>query len=112
MTRSPTRLLTGRNRVCWSISWNVSLPRSAVPGRPAPKIITTAMVDGMKPGSVIVDLAAETGGNCEATVPGQTIDHGGVVVSGPLNLASMGAVHASEMYANLLSGVSATQFGE
>lgn len=72
---------------------------AAVPGRPAPKIITTAMVDGMKPGSVIVDLAAETGGNCEATMPGQTIEHGGVVVSGPLNLASMGAVHASEMYA-------------
>jgi NAD(P) transhydrogenase subunit alpha len=57
------------------------------------------MVDGMKPGSVIVDLAAETGGNCEATVPGETIDHGGVTVAGPLNLASMGAVHASEMYA-------------
>ena len=71
---------------------------AAVPGRPAPRIITTAMVDGMKPGSVIVDLAAETGGNCEATVPGETIEHGGVTVAGPLNLASMGAVHASEMY--------------
>ncbi|MDR1075364.1 MAG: NAD(P) transhydrogenase subunit alpha [Xanthomonadaceae bacterium] len=72
---------------------------AAVPGRPAPRIITTAMVEGMKPGSVIVDLAAETGGNCELTQPGQTIEHGGVVVAGPLNLASMGAVHASEMYA-------------
>ncbi len=72
---------------------------AAVPGRPAPRIITTAMVDGMKPGSVIVDLAAETGGNCEATVPGETVEHGGVTVAGPLNLASMGAVHASEMYA-------------
>ena len=50
-------------------------------------------------GSVIVDLAAETGGNCEATQPGETIDVNGVVVSGPLNLASMGAQHASEMYA-------------
>jgi NAD(P) transhydrogenase subunit alpha len=72
---------------------------AAVPGRPAPKIITAAMVDGMKPGSVIVDLAAETGGNCELTRPGDTIEHRGVTIAGPLNLASMGALHASEMYA-------------
>ncbi|WP_454831859.1 NAD(P) transhydrogenase subunit alpha [Pseudoxanthomonas wuyuanensis] len=72
---------------------------AAVPGRPAPKIVSAAMVEGMKPGSVIVDLAAETGGNCEATRPGETIEHNGVTVAGPLNLASMGAVHASEMYA-------------
>ncbi|KGM53909.1 NAD(P) transhydrogenase subunit alpha [Lysobacter daejeonensis GH1-9] len=72
---------------------------AAVPGRPAPKIISAAMVAGMKPGSVIVDLAAETGGNCELTQPGETIESGGVVVAGPLNLASSGAVHASEMYA-------------
>jgi NAD(P) transhydrogenase subunit alpha len=72
---------------------------AAVPGRPAPKIITAAMVAGMKPGSVIVDLAAETGGNCELTRPGDTVDSAGVVVAGPLNLASSGAVHASEMYA-------------
>ncbi|HZW19211.1 MAG TPA: NAD(P) transhydrogenase subunit alpha [Luteimonas sp.] len=72
---------------------------AAVPGRPAPKIISAAMVAGMKPGSVIVDLAAETGGNCELTQPGETIDHGGVLVAGPLNLASSGALHASEMYA-------------
>jgi NAD(P) transhydrogenase subunit alpha len=80
---------------------------AAVPGRPAPKIITTAMVAGMKPGSVIVDLAAETGGNCELTHPGETVDSGGVTIAGPLNLASLGAVHASEMYArNLLNFVS------
>ncbi len=72
---------------------------AAVPGRPAPKIISTAMVAGMKPGSVIVDLAAETGGNCELTQPGETIDSNGVTVAGPLNLASSGALHASEMYA-------------
>ena len=72
---------------------------AAVPGRPAPKIITATMVAGMKPGSVIVDLAAETGGNCELTSPGDTIETGGVTVAGPLNLASMGAQHASEMYA-------------
>ncbi|HEY0661217.1 MAG TPA: NAD(P) transhydrogenase subunit alpha [Lysobacter sp.] len=80
---------------------------AAVPGRPAPKIISAAMVAGMKPGSVIVDLAAETGGNCELTRPGETIESGGVTIAGPLNLASMGAVHASEMYArNLLNFVS------
>jgi len=80
---------------------------AAVPGRPAPKIITAAMVAGMRPGSVIVDLAAETGGNCELTRPGENIESGGVLVSGPLNLASMGAVHASEMYArNVLNFVS------
>jgi NAD(P) transhydrogenase subunit alpha len=72
---------------------------AAVPGRPAPKIITAAMVAGMKPGSVVVDLAAETGGNCEATRPGETFDSGGVTIAGPLDLASAGALHASEMYA-------------
>lgn len=72
---------------------------AAVPGRPAPKIVSAAMIDGMKPGSVLVDLAAETGGNCELTRPGETIEHGGVTIAGPLNLASSGAMHASEMYA-------------
>ena len=72
---------------------------AAVPGRPAPKIVTAAMVAGMKRGSVIVDLAAETGGNCELTCPGENAEQGGVTIAGPLNLASMGAVHASEMYA-------------
>ncbi|WP_024891273.1 NAD(P) transhydrogenase subunit alpha [Luteimonas huabeiensis] len=72
---------------------------AAVPGRPAPRIVTEAMVAGMKPGSVIVDLAAETGGNCEATRPGETHEVGGVTVAGPLHLASQGAQHASEMYA-------------
>lgn len=86
---------------------NVIVSTAAVPGRPAPKIITTAMVDGMQPGSVIVDLAAETGGNCEVTEPGKTVVHNAVVVSGPLNLASMGALHASEMFArNLYNFVS------
>jgi H+-translocating NAD(P) transhydrogenase subunit alpha len=72
---------------------------AAVPGRPAPKIISATMARGMKPGSVIVDLAAETGGNCELTRPGETIDVDGVTIAGPLNLASSGALHASEMYA-------------
>ncbi len=81
---------------------DVVICTAAVPGRPAPKIVTRAMVQGMRPGSVIVDLAAETGGNCEATVPGETVDVDGVVVDGPVNLASQGAVHASEMYARNL----------
>uniref|UniRef100_UPI00192D5601 NAD(P) transhydrogenase subunit alpha n=1 Tax=Luteimonas saliphila TaxID=2804919 RepID=UPI00192D5601 len=73
---------------------------AAVPGRPAPKIVSAAMVAGMKPGSVIVDLAAETGGNCELTRRGQTFEtDNGVVVAGPLDLASQGALHASEMFA-------------
>ncbi len=80
---------------------------AAVPGRPAPKILTAAMVAGMKPGSVVVDLAAETGGNCELTRPGETFAESGVTIAGPLNLASMGAVHASEMFArNVLNFVS------
>ena len=78
---------------------DVVVTTAAVPGRPAPKILTAAMVAGMRAGSVIVDLAAETGGNCELTRPGETVDCDGVTVAGPLNLASMGALHASEMYA-------------
>src|SRR5688572_17875927 len=78
---------------------DVIVTTAAVPGRPAPKIITAAMVAGMRAGSVVVDLAAETGGNCELTRPGETIAHGGVTIAGPLNLASQGALHASEMYA-------------
>ena len=81
---------------------DVVVTTAAVPGRAAPRIITRAMVEGMKPGSVVVDLAAETGGNCEATRPGETVETGGVTVAGPLDLASSGAVHASEMYARNL----------
>ena len=77
---------------------------AAIPGRPAPKIITTAMVEQMLPGAVIIDLAAETGGNCELTEPGKTIHYHDKTIYGPLNLASSAATHASEMYAkNLLS---------
>jgi NAD(P) transhydrogenase subunit alpha len=81
---------------------DVIVTTAAIPGRKAPRIITADMVRGMKPGSVIVDLAAETGGNCELTQPGETVVSNGVAVIGPLNLASMGAIHASEMYARNL----------
>lgn len=83
---------------------NVVISTAALPGRPSPKIITSAMVESMKPGSVIIDLAAEGGGNCELTKAGEDIEHHGVVIAGPLNVPSMLAVHASEMYAkNLLN---------
>jgi NAD(P) transhydrogenase subunit alpha len=75
---------------------------AAVPGRAAPKILTVAMVEGMKPGALIVDLAAESGGNCELTRPGERVEHGGVTILGPLNLAAGAPLHASEMYARNL----------
>jgi NAD(P) transhydrogenase subunit alpha len=81
---------------------DVIVTTAAVPGRPAPKIITKTMVDGMKAGAVIVDLAAETGGNCELTKPGETYVYNNVTIVGPLGLPSMGAQHASEMYARNL----------
>ena len=81
---------------------DVIVTTAAVPGRPAPKIINAAMVAGMKPGSVIVDLAAESGGNCELTRAGETVESGGVRIVGPTNLPSQGAMHASEMYARNL----------
>jgi proton-translocating NAD(P)+ transhydrogenase subunit alpha len=76
-----------------------------VPGRPAPKLISAAAVEGMKPGSVIVDLAAEAGGNCELAKPGETYTTGnGVIIAAPLNLPSRMAEHASQLYArNVLS---------
>lgn len=71
---------------------------AAVPGQKAPILITTQMVEGMRPGSVIVDLAAERGGNCEATQPGRTAEHAGVQVIGPLNVASELPYHASQLF--------------
>ena len=77
---------------------------AGVPGRPAPRIISRAAVERMKPGAVIVDLLAEGGGNCELTRAGETVEHQGVRVIGPVNLPATVAYHASEMYArNLLN---------
>jgi len=73
-----------------------------VPGRPAPKIILRPMVEAMKSGSIVVDLAADGGGNCELTQPGQEVRHGGVTILGILQVASMLAEDASQMYANNL----------
>jgi NAD(P) transhydrogenase subunit alpha len=75
---------------------------AGVPGKPAPKIITSSMVDDMKPGAVIIDLAAYSGGNCELTIPGESFGHELVMIYGPLNVPAMMPVHASEMYAKNL----------
>jgi NAD(P) transhydrogenase subunit alpha len=72
---------------------------AAIPGREAPRLISRAAVERMKPGAVIVDLAAESGGNCELTRAGQTVLHGAVKIIGPVNLPAQLAYHASEMYA-------------
>jgi NAD(P) transhydrogenase subunit alpha len=72
---------------------------AAIPGKPAPRLITAAMVARMKSGAVIVDVAAETGGNCELTQPGETVHAHGVTLLGPLNLPSAMPLHASQMFA-------------
>ncbi|NOY66901.1 MAG: Re/Si-specific NAD(P)(+) transhydrogenase subunit alpha [Gammaproteobacteria bacterium] len=77
---------------------NVVITTAAIPGRTAPRLIHKDMVERMKPGAVIIDLAAESGGNCELTEAGKTVDHNGVLVHGPENVPSMLAVNASEMY--------------
>lgn len=83
---------------------DIVITTALIPGRPAPTLITKAMVESMKPGAVIVDLAAERGGNCELTKPGEIVDHGGVRIAGPLNLAGAVPVNASALYArNLLT---------
>jgi NAD(P) transhydrogenase subunit alpha len=71
---------------------------AAVPGMKAPILVTKAMAERMHPGSVIVDLAAERGGNCELTQPGETIVHNGVKIMGPLNVPSRLATHASLLF--------------
>ena len=78
---------------------NVVITTAAVPGRKAPVLITRDMVARMTPGSVIVDIAAERGGNCELTRPGEVVEAGGVRIFGPLNLPSSIPYHASQMYA-------------
>ncbi|HEY2679267.1 MAG TPA: NAD(P) transhydrogenase subunit alpha [Steroidobacteraceae bacterium] len=75
---------------------------ASVPGRPAPRIISRAAVERMKAGSVLVDTAAEQGGNCELTQAGETVQHGGVKILGPVNLPASLPYHASEMYARNL----------
>ena len=85
---------------------NLVITTALVPGRPAPLLIPTEMVNGMKPGSVIMDLAAENGGNCELTKGGEIINYNGVMIDGTINLPSSMQVHASQLYAkNIFSFV-------
>ena len=79
--------------------FDVVITTALVPGRPAPKLVSAEAVEGMKPGSVIVDLAGESGGNCELTEPGQTAVRHGVTILSPLNLPAQMAEHASQLYA-------------
>jgi NAD(P) transhydrogenase subunit alpha len=94
---------------------DVIITTAAIPGRPAPTLITAEAVRNMQPGSVIVDLAAETGGNCELTEAGETVVENGVKVIGARNLPSRMPVPASQLYAknleNLL-GLLVTEEGE
>lgn len=84
---------------------DVVVTTAAVPGRKAPILITREMAEAMSPGSVIVDIAAERGGNCELTQPGETVTHNGVTILGPLNLPSLAPYHASQMLASNLSNL-------
>ena len=84
---------------------DVVITTALIPYRPAPKIVPASVVAEMRPGSVIVDLAAERGGNCEATVPGQVVVVNGVTVVGLLDLAGSVAVHASDQYARNVQNV-------
>jgi len=83
---------------------DIVVTTALIPGRPAPKLVSTAMIESMKPGSVIVDLAAERGGNTDLTRPDAAVEHNGVLILGPTNLAGEVAVNASSLYArNLLA---------
>jgi len=77
---------------------DVVITTALVPGRKAPQLVDKGMVESMKPGSVIVDLAAESGGNCELTEVGETVEHKGVRIVGPVNLPSTMPIHASQLY--------------
>jgi H+-translocating NAD(P) transhydrogenase subunit alpha len=77
---------------------DVVITTAAVPGKKAPILVTAEMASAMAPGSVIVDIAAERGGNCELTRPGETVVHQGISILGPLNLPSTAPYHASQMY--------------
>jgi NAD(P) transhydrogenase subunit alpha len=77
---------------------DVVITTALVPGRPAPKLLTAEMVEAMAPGSVVVDLAAERGGNCELTQPDRTVVHRGVTIVGPSNPPALVPYHASQMY--------------
>jgi NAD(P) transhydrogenase subunit alpha len=81
---------------------DIVITTALIPGRPAPKLVTRAMVESMRPGSVVVDLAVERGGNCELAKPGEVVDHNGVKIVGYLNVPGRLAATASSLYARNL----------
>jgi proton-translocating NAD(P)+ transhydrogenase subunit alpha len=85
--------------------FDVVITTALVPGRPAPRLVTAAAVEGMKPGSVVIDLAGETGGNCELTEPGQTVIRHDVTIASPLNLPATMPEHASELYSKNITAL-------
>ena len=85
--------------------FDVVITTALVPGRAAPRLVTAAAVEGMKAGSVVVDLAGESGGNCELTEPGQTVVRHGVTIASPLNLPATMPEHASELYAKNITAL-------
>jgi NAD(P) transhydrogenase subunit alpha len=85
--------------------FDVVITTALVPGRPAPRLVTAAAVEAMKPGSVVVDLAGETGGNCELTEPGKTVVKHDVTIASPLNLPATMPEHASELYSKNITAL-------
>ncbi|MFV0495153.1 Re/Si-specific NAD(P)(+) transhydrogenase subunit alpha [Mycobacterium sp.] len=85
--------------------FDVVITTALVPGRPAPRLVTTGAVQAMKPGSVVVDLAGETGGNCELTEPGRTVVKHDVTIASPLNLPATMPEHASELYSKNITAL-------
>jgi NAD(P) transhydrogenase subunit alpha len=101
---SPEALKLGRDMVTKRAAQSdVVITTAQIPGRKAPLMLTAAAVNGMRPGSVVVDLAASTGGNCELTQAGETVDHNGVLILGPLNLPATVPAHASQLYSRNLT---------
>lgn len=94
------------------IGSDIVITTAAIPGRPAPRLIPREVVGKMAPGSVIIDLAAETGGNCEITQAGETVVENGVKVVGPKNLPAAMPLHASQLYAKNVSNLLELMIGE
>jgi proton-translocating NAD(P)+ transhydrogenase subunit alpha len=92
--------------------FDVVITTALVPGRPAPRLVTAEAVEGMKPGSVIVDLAGEAGGNCELTEPGQTVVRHDVKIVSPLNLPATMAEHSSQLFARNVQSLLELLVGE
>lgn len=91
---------------------DVVITTAQVPGRAAPRLISADMLDAMKPGAVVVDLAASTGGNCDGTRADETVERNGVIILGPTDLASQTPAHASEMFSRNVTSLFDHLFGE